>query len=67
MRRIDAGAVDDNARDLHYLNQLKMRPTREGIKHYLMQIGSSSQSNDLWKSLPALDGANRLQQRGRLR
>ena len=52
------------ARDLHHLKRLKMIPTRAGMNHYLMQIGSPSQSNDQWKLLPELEGANKLRQRG---
>ena len=64
MRKIDAGAGNAIARDLHHLKRLKMIPTRAGMNHYLMQIGSPSQSNDQWKLLPELEGANKLRQRG---
>jgi len=46
----------------HFLAPLKMVPTRLGLQRYVMQLeGSRTRNRKLWESLPALEGANRLE------
>ncbi|VAX38667.1 hypothetical protein MNBD_PLANCTO02-1547 [hydrothermal vent metagenome] len=66
MRKTDAQQEGNINRGLHYLKPLKIQPTRAGMNHYLMQIGSASRTKDLWKSLPDVEGANKFVQSGRL-
>jgi len=37
----------------------KMRPTRAGLTHSLMQLGAGAENAKAWDALPALEGANR--------
>lgn len=47
--------------DLHLPSQPrpKMRPTRIGQSHSLMQLAAGAQNQAAWDTLPALEGANR--------
>lgn len=43
---------------------VKMQPTREGLQHFVMQIGGlDSDAATVWNRLPPLKGANRLKQK----
>lgn len=44
----------------HYKQQLQMLPAPDGLRHFVMQL-SSRDNTQLWRSLPPLGGANRLQ------
>lgn len=60
-----AGSVDPaNALDpaYHHDRALLMVPTRIGLQRYVMQLGSGDPNEvvALWRSLPPLEGANRL-------
>jgi uncharacterized membrane protein len=68
MRGVDRQPLDIPPRkDLHYWNEIKMLPVgadgRVGSNltaHYIMRLAPTSAKNEqIWRSLPALDGANR--------
>ncbi len=44
----------------HYIRKLEMVPARDGLRHYLMQIAPRD-NEQVWRSLPPLGGANRLE------
>ncbi|QDT56613.1 hypothetical protein Pan44_46700 [Caulifigura coniformis] len=49
------------APDQHLPPPVKMQPTREGLQHFVMQLGGPGVDNaTIWNRLPALQGANRL-------
>ncbi len=50
-------ALDPN---FHINQSLQMLPTRDGVRHYVMQLAPSDQNAAVWRSLPPLEGANRL-------
>ena len=40
---------------------IRMQPTREGLQHFVMQLGGPGvDNNEIWNRLPPLGGANRL-------
>lgn len=46
--------------DLHYKGPLKMIPTQPvGARHPVMALAAGPRNLELWRELPALDGANR--------
>jgi hypothetical protein len=47
------------APDQHISRKLQMLPTPDGLSHFVMQV-SVGDNEAVWKSLPPLDGANRL-------
>ena len=49
--------------DAHYLEDLPMRPTREGVTHFVMRLGSAADSQEAWSKLPALQSGNRLREK----
>lgn len=49
-------ALDPN---FHINQPLQMLPTRDGIRHYVMQLAPADQNAAVWRSLPPLEGANR--------
>jgi hypothetical protein len=56
------GQVDPaNALDpaFHLDRQLQMLPTREGLQHYVMRLGTDDPMA-AWRALPPLEGANKL-------
>lgn len=44
----------------HYLQDLKMHPTREGLSHFIMRLDSLETNRERWDNLPPLQSANRL-------
>ncbi|MCA9114432.1 MAG: hypothetical protein KDA79_05060 [Planctomycetaceae bacterium] len=46
--------------DLQVLEPVRMQPTRRGLQHYVMRLGSEAENAALWAALPPLEGANRL-------
>jgi hypothetical protein len=44
----------------HHIRNLQMVPARDGLRHYLMQIAPRD-NEQVWRSLPPLGGANRLE------
>jgi hypothetical protein len=63
---MEPGSVDPaNALDptYHHNRPLLMVPTRIGLQRYVMQLGSGDPKEvaALWRSLPPLEGANRLE------
>jgi len=45
----------------HLPAPVRMQPTREGLQHFVMQLGGPGIDNQaIWDRLPPLDGANRL-------
>ncbi len=51
------GKFNENAQ---LLGDLKLIPTDQGLKEYVMQLGSSDKNRSLWLELPSLEGASRL-------
>jgi uncharacterized membrane protein len=51
------GRVDPSR---HYTEQIRMLPAPDGLRHFVMQL-SSRDNTELWRSLPPLGGANRLE------
>jgi len=50
-----------SAPDQHLPPPVRMQPTREGLQHFVMQLGGPGIDNAaIWDRLPALQGANRL-------
>jgi uncharacterized membrane protein len=50
-----------SAPDQHIPGPIRMQPTREGLQHFVMQLGGPGGDNQaIWDRLPALRGANRL-------
>lgn len=49
--------------DLYYSRDLVMQPTSRGRVHYLMRLNNSSDPTAVWKELPPLQKANKLQPR----
>ncbi len=45
---------------LHYLEPLKMLPTRRGEQQYVMRLGAPGENRNLWDELHPLEGTNRL-------
>ncbi|WP_166828739.1 hypothetical protein [Thalassoroseus pseudoceratinae] len=56
---VDLRADTDAA---HYLEDLPMRPTREGVNHFVMRLGAAD-SQRAWAKLPALQSGNRLREK----
>jgi uncharacterized membrane protein len=51
------------APDLHYFQDMKMRPTPRGRSHYLMRLDNSRNPAEIWTKLPPLQKANKLEAR----
>jgi len=66
MRATEVQVGNEIARDLHYLDQLKMLPTQRGIDHYIMRLDSPSQNRERWLSLAPMQGANKLRKKNDL-
>ncbi len=49
--------------DAHYLEDLPMRPTRDGVNHFVMRLGSAADSSEAWAKLPPLQSGNRLREK----
>ena len=47
----------------HYLQDLKMLPTRQGLAHFIMRLDSPAKNLERWQNLPPLQSANRLEQK----
>jgi len=56
------GAGTDFSTDLHHEGDLKMMPTPDGERHFLMRL-SSQNNGQVWAALPPLRGANKLRRR----
>jgi len=54
-------AGDAIDKSLHFLEPLKMLPTRRGEQQYVMRLGTPAENRRLWDELHPLEGANRLQ------
>ena len=50
------------ASDLHYDKAMKLVPTSEGLRHFIMQL-SRTNNRQSWNDLPALRGANKLREK----
>jgi uncharacterized membrane protein len=48
--------------DLHHDKPLKMLPTAEGLRHFIMQL-SRADNRQTWANLPSLRGANKLREK----
>jgi uncharacterized membrane protein len=56
---VDPGGALDPAH--HVDRQLTMTPTQQGLLHYVMRLAADTTENAaMWRSLPPLEGANRL-------
>ncbi len=44
---------------LHYLQELQMLPTPQGLSHFVMRLDSPDKNRKLWEDLPPLNGANK--------
>lgn len=49
----------DIVSDLHLQGEQKIRPSRQGQRHYLMQLGDAATNDQVWAKLPPMQGANR--------
>ncbi len=47
----------------HYMRDLKMLPTREGLAHFIMRLDSSENNQKHWAELSPLQSANRLEEK----
>ncbi len=66
MAAVDILRPGQSAPDRHLPPPVKMQPTREGLQHFVMQLaGPDTDTATIWNRLPALRGANRLEQRDR--
>lgn len=65
MQKLEIQAGGDVSMDLHHEGDLKMLPTPEGERHFLMRL-SSQNNRERWTSLPPLRGANKLRRRNDL-
>jgi uncharacterized membrane protein len=54
---IQNGDVPDPS--LYYDEPLAMQPTSLGLSHFVMRLDSAEKNAAVWRSLPALNGANR--------
>lgn len=45
----------------HYLEDLKVFPTRTGLSHFIMQLASATENTKTWDALPPLRSANKLE------
>jgi uncharacterized membrane protein len=54
------GGMDAQA---HHTGVLKMVPTELGLRQYVMRLDSPAANLELWRSLPPLQGANRLRRK----
>jgi uncharacterized membrane protein len=61
------GAALDDFREVtdtqHYMRDLKMLPTREGLAHYIMRLDTPEKNQEHWNELPPLQSANRLEEK----
>lgn len=62
MNKLDVQNGTDISTDLHHEGDLKMMPTPEGERHFLMRLASQG-NRERWAALPALRGANKLRRR----
>jgi uncharacterized membrane protein len=61
MDKLERQPLDEAVRgDVHLPGQVAIRPTPQGLKHFVMLIDSRDQNAATWTALPPLDGANRL-------
>ncbi len=63
MRRLETQPEDSVDPTLHYDRLLKMKPTRAGLRHFVMRLASPEENEKAWAKLPPLLGANRLQKK----
>ncbi|MSR57553.1 MAG: hypothetical protein EXS05_07760 [Planctomycetaceae bacterium] len=59
MQRTEQQNGDTVDPTLHYDQPLQMLPTALGIQHFVMRLDTADKNLTIWKSLPALDGANK--------
>jgi uncharacterized membrane protein len=57
---------DEISPDLHYLEPLKMLPTRRGLQHFVLRLDTPSQNQERWEALASLEGANKLRRKNDL-
>ena len=55
--------VEMNPADAQLTDPQQMRPTRDGLSHFVMQIAPPDQNRSRWDQLPPLSGANLLRRR----
>lgn len=60
MLRTETQTGDEIDPTLHYTEPLQMLPTGLGLQHFVMRLDTASKNQERWKSLPPLDGANRI-------
>jgi hypothetical protein len=61
VRKAEKQVGDQIAPDLYYSRDLVMQPTSRGRSHYLMRLDNSSDPTAVWRELPPLQKANKLQ------
>jgi len=57
----DLKQFGDVSESQHHMRDLKMRPTREGVAHFIMRLDSLANNREKWEKLPPLQSANRLE------
>ncbi len=64
MDRLERQRLDDQTRaDLHLPGPLKMMPTAQGDRHFVLNLaGKQTDNQSAWEKLPPLEGANRFVQ-----
>lgn len=66
VRQADKQVDDQFSLDLYYSRDLAMQPTSRGRSHYLMRLDNSSDPTAVWRELPPLQLANKLDKRNEL-
>lgn len=61
MNRADVQTGDEIDTSLHFLESLKMLPTRRGEQQYVMRLAPPGENRSRWEELYPLEGANKLQ------
>lgn len=62
MSRLEVQGAGDVSADLHVDRDLKMLPTPDGTRHFIMRL-SAEKNRERWLALPPLRGANRLERK----
>jgi len=60
LQPIDQIEPDKISEEDHLLKPLRMMPVRQGLNHYVMQLGIAGSRLEQWQKLAPMEGANRL-------
>lgn len=54
---------DEPRNDVHLEGEVRMEPTQQGMRHWIMDLGAEKPTDQAWAELPPLLGANRFDPR----